>query len=354
MSLRSRKIRILLLLLAGATTLGFAFRSTRSSWAEVATFEDVGGCIEFAPDSRSFVACTGKYHRELGEWEVSTRRRTLTHRSDAWIKRYDRDGLLAITRSKGTIEIWNETSGKCLATFDSQFDKKAGGIAAIEVNPDRSTLIIAYEYGMLRIIPFQAQDTARTIETDHLYVDCMALSHDGELLAIGGRMKSGKRGIRLFELPDGRLRTTVQMRRDPNCLSFSADNRVLAAGYGGLRYTFLGGILHPVGSPDSCFGRVLLCDAKTGQKLVTLGDQQHWVNCIAFSPDGRMLASGGSGGPAPEPHLVMVWNTSTSKKIATMSGHIGDIQAVRFSPDGELLATQDGDRTKFWKVPSTE
>ena len=49
---------------------------------------------------------------------------------------------------------------------------------------------------------------------------------------------------------------------------------------------------------------------------------------MAFSPDGRRLATGG------EENTVKIWDVQTGRELHTLRGHNGDVYAVAFSPDG--------------------
>jgi WD40 repeat protein len=66
------------------------------------------------------------------------------------------------------------------------------------------------------------------------------------------------------------------------------------------------------------------------------------VRCVAFSPDGKLLAAGNRYG------TVRVWDVATKKEKVTLTGHAGDVWAIAFSPDGKTLAAADTD----WKKPS--
>jgi WD40 repeat protein len=73
--------------------------------------------------------------------------------------------------------------------------------------------------------------------------------------------------------------------------------------------------------------------AETRPTLALQTGHSGWVECIAFSPDGRLAATGS------EDKTARLWNVRTGEMLATLPGHTDFVEAVLFSPDGRMLAT---------------
>jgi len=85
-------------------------------------------------------------------------------------------------------------------------------------------------------------------------------------------------------------------------------------------------------------------DAETGKELLIVTGRSGYVDSVAWSPDGKRLATGSQDKSAK------VWDATTGEPVFTLSGHSGIVLSVPWSPDGDLLATGSADEAKVWDV----
>lgn len=93
---------------------------------------------------------------------------------------------------------------------------------------------------------------------------------------------------------------------------------------------------------------VRLWDVSTRRRVAVLTGHRKAVASVAFSPDGRYVAAGGADG------TVRLWNISTHRRGPVLSGNQGAVTAVAFSPDGKLLAVGGSDVTIALWAPDTD
>ena len=115
------------------------------------------------------------------------------------------------------------------------------------------------------------------------------------------------------------------------------------------------GIIHSVAfSPDgkriasgSEDRTIKVWDTESGVELATLKGHTREVWSVAFSPDGKRIAS------ASLDNTIKLWNAESGAELATLKGHAREVWSVAFSPDGKRIASGSEDRTiKVWDAES--
>jgi hypothetical protein len=88
---------------------------------------------------------------------------------------------------------------------------------------------------------------------------------------------------------------------------------------------------------------VRLWDAGTGREALAFRAHAAPVLCVAFSPDGKRLASGG------KEDVVRIWDATTGQKVLAFHAHAVHVAHVTFSPDGSRLASAGWDNlARLW------
>lgn len=166
----------------------------------------------------------------------------------------------------------------------------------------------------------------------------LLLTPDGKRLISLGMDKA----IRIWSTDTGEIVRVLRPRIGPGDQgqlaggALSPDGNLLAVG--GWRIKDAGKFVYPV----------YLIDLRTGALRTLLGHSLP-VLCLAFSPDGERVASGGRDGTA------RVWSVADESCLLTLKEHTGIVHDLAFGPKGHRLVTVSADKTgRIWSVKSGE
>jgi WD40 repeat protein len=330
----------------------------------VATFkcEDPVSPVAWPPDGK-ILAGLAYAKSEVTFWDVAERKARATLPSDLGISyslAFTPDGkTLALGHWKedpkagpaGGVSLWDVATGQRKGLLQHTPPR---GVRRIALSPDGKTLAATetwregdkgeYKNGttLWDIANGKVQTSLPTAGPGDL-----AFSPDGRVLAQTAYIIKDNRldgaEVRRRDLATGKELTALPntVSKNPiNCLAFSPDGKTLA----GADYE----------------GNILLWDTASAKVRTTVKQEDHRrVASLAFSPDGKTLvaAVGDRPGRDHEPGLIILYDAATGQKRLTLTGHTNAVLSVAFSPDGKLLASGGADRTvRLWDmtaVPAT-
>ena len=300
--------------------------------------KSVGHFVAFSPDGKT-VATNGLDHGDQGNmtvvlWDAQTgkTRRTLTDARGGGEPRFvafSPDGRLVATGdSLFPGKVWDTETGDLKWTVKAEVGGSAVG-NCVAFSPD-GKILATCEPGRVKLWNVDTGEAIRTLMQGSMTeyeMACIRFWSDGKTLAAAGKRLRGL----LWDVDTGAVKATFNWdaarRYDVETTTLSADGELAASG----------------GSD----GTVKVWDMRTGKVKRTLmhGHSSYGVRMLAFSPDGRSLASESRVNPDG---LVKVWDVETGVLNWTLSGR-QDVESVAFSPDGTLAGTASSP-IKLWRL----
>ncbi|SIO59279.1 WD40 repeat [Singulisphaera sp. GP187] len=366
-------------------------------------------CLAFSPDGK--VLATGDEDGNIQFWDTATQLRIRTqvaHRSEVYGLAFSPDGqVLASGGDDGTARFWEADTGQPLGLPMEHL----GAVTAVAFTPDGRALttgsgdavartwdgpttrpLLAKRTGAERLLALAYSPNGRTFvtadsgratrvcdavtlepiglsKTHKTDIRVVAYSPDGATLLTG----SSDGTARLWSATDFRpighplklsgAVVTVAFR--PDCKAFLAAGEETTAHLWDPYAGRLLGPSIPLESEIMALGfspngkTIITADGSsarlwqvadgvaTGQIQQVLQGHQGFIYCLAFSRDGRLVATGS------EDDTARVWEVRTGRPVGPPLPHGASVISVAFSPDGSTLLTGCNDQTaRLWSLPT--
>jgi len=277
--------------------------------------------LAFSPDG-ALLASAGR-DSLIKIWDASdwSLQRVLTGHGDRLTAiSYSPDGnLLASASLDGTVKLWDAREGNLLKTF---FGHNAG-VRSIAFSPDSKLLASAGGDHTVSIWSIDTGSSLRTLIGFGGNVNAVAFSPDGKTLAAA----CSDQTVTIWETKTWKLLDSSRQAAEVLTLAIVDDGRRIVS---------------------SASDETITClEVAKGEPCYQLGAVAQNVLDVAFSPDGRWLASGHENG------VVKLWDVEQGRWLANLTWHSAAVNVVSFRPDSvaRLLATAGSDSSvTIWDV----
>jgi WD40 repeat protein/serine/threonine protein kinase len=289
---------------------------------ELLSLKGGGGGVAFSPDGKRLASSTED--GEVKVWDAQTGQERLSFKGAGVNVAFSPDGKRLASRGK----VWDAQTGQELLTV------KHSGVRGVAFSPDGKRLASAGFWDLtVKVWDAQKKDQEK-LTLQATGEGCVAFSPDGRRLATG----SDDNTVKVWDAATGQQSLTLKGHTVPVLsVAFSPDGKRLASGGGGSR-----GPSGGWGTTGKDRAEAKVWDAQTGRELLALQVSSDFVAGLAFSPDGKRLASSAPRVLDQASPSVKVWDVQTGQELLTLKGASGD---VTFSPDGKRLASPSWDPT---------
>jgi RNA polymerase sigma factor (sigma-70 family) len=282
-------------------------------------------CVVLSPDRRT-VAVAEDDALKLWEWSTGRELRRFENKRKTVFTRaaFSPDGTILAAGGFSGLSLWEAATGKSIADLLWP-QTESQGVSALAFAPDGKTLAWARTDGTIQFWTADPGAKAPSFRAHDGGVEALAYSPDGRTLISAGK----DRTVCLWEAATGKEVRRIEgmgVSHEVLGMALSPDGRTLAWTIGDR-------------------GALGVWEFDAGKPARTFLGEPVSVYWLAFSPDGRSLATGELGG------TVRLWEVATGRERRRFEGHEQEAGPLSFSRDGKVLASGSRDTTVLiWDV----
>jgi WD40 repeat protein/predicted Ser/Thr protein kinase len=285
--------------------------------------------VAISPDNRRFAAASEDGVARVWDSDGKLTAECQGHRLKVLSVAFRRDGQRIVTTSAdGSVRQWNPATGQEAAL---PYERHTGEVTTAVYSPDGAWVASGGTDRTVRVWGAADRQEVAVLHGHKGFVSEVAFSADGRrVISVGaylgafglGKAGAGDSTVRVWEVqPGAGLRVLRGHESYVYPVAYSADGRWIASG--------------------SWDRTVRLWDAATGELCATL-PHEGIVRNVAFGPDSSWLVS-----TSDEGDRLRVWDVATGRRRQSLTGPAAALVAIAVSPDGTRIATSSIDKARI-------
>jgi hypothetical protein len=277
------------------------------------------------------------------------------------------DGSLLASSGGSVVKLWHLPDGKPLKALTGH----SGVVGPLSISGDGALLAsggVEEQDDTIKLWSLPEGNLQTMLTSTYLTgVRALAFAPDAKVLAsVGLGSSTFNNEVTLWDLPAGTATHLPSMATELEAVAVSNDGKtIVAAGYSQVEIRALpaptkprslpgrypiavsrDGLLLAYGGGGASIASIRVVDLPDGTVPRTLGSHPGGFIALAFSPSGKLLASGGYD------HKILLWNVADGALLKTLEAHTDWVTALAFSPDETLLLSGSQDKSiRRWSLP---
>ncbi len=222
----------------------------------------------------------------------------------------------AVVKGGTTIQIWDVATRK----LRIQKETHTGSVRALTISPDGQFFAAIHSDNTVRLWDIEQGVERKRFLGDAFNLNTLVFSPDGKLLVVGD-----SEALQILDVEIGRERSRFSFK-GPKRVVFRSDGKRIYA----------------VNDEHHIKGWELESEKQIFDVLGEDWKSRGWSPFFAMSPDGKYLAVAAQNAKKD----IFIWDINARKLNLVLRGHPGSINAMAFSPDGKLLASAAASGTR--------